>query len=529
MKRLIQCVVAALLVAALPAFRAVGQDESDGLPSELVVAMSKSDIQLNPMLAFTATEAQLFTALYEGLVTYNPFTLEPVPGVAKSWEISPDGKTYVFHLREDARYWDGQPVTANDFRDSWLKLLNPKEKAPYSFLLDIVKGAKAYRLGEDKNPASVGIKVLDPHTLEVDLTEPATDFLKILCHYAFVPIPKPFLSVKDWSAQPTVPGNGPFYILKHNADEIILEKNQLYWDADHVKLSSIKILLTNDAEKVTTLFNEGKIQWAAGNADWNKVKNTKSIVVNPLFATSYFYFNCRQTPWSNAEVRRALALLLPWDRIRVPNQLYIPATTLVPRIGTYPDVTGITKQDIPAAMALLAQAGFVGGKGLPTVTIAVPEGGESQRVAEVMAKAWRSEIGLEVDIKTYSYNAYYDAVQSAPFTLATTTWIGDFADPLTFLQMWTSDSNLNGADYRNPAYDRLIKESIGQPESERYKTMADAETMLLSQAPVLPIDHTPAVNLINLSTIDGWYPNPLDIHPFKYMEWRAPEPIPGAA
>ena len=526
MKRFIVIMVAFGL--AISATLAVAQDENDSLPTELVVAMGKSDIQLNPTLAFSATEAQLFTALYEGLVTYDPFTLEPVPGVAKSWDVSPDGKTYTFHLRQDARYWDGQDVTAADFRNAWLALLDPKVKAPYSFLLDVVKGAKAYRLGQSKDPDSVGIRAIDSKTLEVKLDEPASDFLKILCHYAFVPIPKPFLSVKDWSAQPTVPGNGPFYILKHSSDEIDLAKNKLYWDADNVRLSRIKVLLTNDAEKVTTLFNEGKIQWAAGGADWEKVKNSKAIVVNPMFATSYFYFNCRQAPWDNSDVRRALALLLPWDKIRIPNQLYIPATTLVPKIASYPDVTGIDKQDVSEAMSLLAKAGYADGKGLPPVTIVVPQGDESKRIADVMAEAWKSAIGLSVDVKSYSYNAYYQAIQTGPFTLATTTWIGDFADPLTFLQMWTSDSNLNSAGFSNPIYDREIKESMGQPETERYKTMAEAETLLLAQAAVLPIDHTPAVNLINLSVIEGWFPNPLDIHPFKYMAWRTPEPIPGA-
>ncbi len=527
MKRLVLFTIVSGFALAISTTLAVAQDENDSLPTQLVVSMGKSDIQLNPALAFSATEAQLFTAIYEGLVTYDPFTLEPVPGVAKSWDVSSDGKTYTFHLRQDARYWDGAEVTAEDFRNAWLHLLDPAVKAPYSFLLDVVKGAKAYRLGQSKDPSSVGIKAIDATTLEVKLTEPASDFLKILCHYAFVPVPKPFLSVKDWSAEPTVPGNGPFYILKHNSDEIDLAKNKLYWDADNVHLSSIKILLTNDADKVTRLFNEGKIQWAAGGANWEKVKNTKAIVVNPMFATSYFYFNCRQAPWNNPEVRRALALLLPWDKIRIPNQLYIPATTLVPRIASYPVVKGIDKQDASEAMALLAKAGFAGGKGLPPVTIIVPQGDES-KTADIMAEAWKSAIGLTVEVKRYPYNAYYQAIQKGPFTLATTTWIGDFADPLTFLQMWTTDSNLNDAGYSNPAYDQLIKESMGQPESERYKTMAEAETLLLSQAAVLPIDHTPAVNLINLSLIEGWFPNPLDIHPFKYMEWRTPEPIPGA-
>ncbi len=520
------CVAVALL---LPSARPWAQDDSADLPEQITISFSKSDIQLNPFHAFSSTEAQLFTAIYEGLVSYDPFTLEPVPAVAKSWTVSKDGKVYTFTLRDDARYWNGEPVTAEDFRNSWLHLLDPQEKAEYSFLLDIVKGAKDYRLGKNTDPKSVGITAVSPTVLRVTLNEPAAHFLKILCHYSFVPFPKAFLSKNDWNTGTTVPGDGPFYILKHSDSEIDLTKNNLYWDADNVSLSSIKILLSDDADRVTDAFNHEDIQWAAGNADWAKVTRTKSIVVNPLFATSYFFFKSSAPPWNNADVRRGLALLLPWDKIRVESDLYIPASTLVPKIASYPDVKGIDRSNYAEAMELLAKAGFTGGKGLPIPTIIIPQGEDMKRIADLMAGAWKSALGLAVEVKTFPYDDYYAAVQKPGYTLATTTWIGDFADPLTFLEMWTSDSNLNDAGYKNPAFDEKIRESMGESEPERYNTLAAAETILLNGAAVLPIDHTPAINLVDLSTIDGWYPNPLDIHPFKYMRVKALEPIPGVA
>lgn len=498
-------------------------------PPPFVVVFPKSDIGFNPLHAFTSTEAQLYTALYEGLVTYNPLNLDPLPGVAESWDISKDGKVYTFHLRSNAVYWNGQPVTAQDFRASWLHLLDPAVKAPYSFLLDPVVGAKAYRLGESSDPNSVGIKAVSDDVLQVTLAHPASQFLKILCHYSFVPIPASYLKDENWKDKQVIPGNGPFYVLKHSADEIDLQKNNLYWDADNVDINQIKILLTDDSAKVTKMFDDGKIQWATGSVDWDKVRDKRSIIVNPLFATSYFFFKATKKPWDNPEVRRALALLLPWHKIRQDSPLYIPTSTLVPKIGSYPDVTGITKQNDGEAMSLLAKAGYPQGRGLPAVTVAIPTDSESKRIADIMAATWESALGVTVKITTEPYPAYYKQLDTEDYTLATTTWIGDFADPLTFLQMWTSDSNLNDGGYKDPAYDLKVHDSMSESSPERYKTLAAAETILLHGAEVLPIDNSPAVNLVKVADIQGWFPNALDIHPFKYLRFRTPEPIPGVA
>lgn len=517
-----------VLISATTVAAQQGSTGSSEVPT-LVVAFPKSDIGFNPIHAFTSTEAQLYTALYEGLVTYNPLTLEPLPGVAESWDISKDGLTYTFHLRKDATYWNGQPVTAQDFRNTWLHLLDPKVKAEYSFLLDSIAGAKAYRLGETTNPNTVGIKAVSAHVLEVKLAHPASQFLKILCHYSFVPIPSNYLDKEDWRNLPVIPGNGPFYVTKHTANEIDLAKNNLYWDAENVDINKIKILLTDDSAKVTKMFDAGEIQWATGNVEWDKVRDRQSIMVNPLFATSYFFFRADSKPWSNPDVRRALALLLPWNKIRQDNPLYIPTSTLVPRFGSYPSVTGITKENNQEALSLLTKAGYPNGRGLPAVTIAIPNDQENKRIANIMAASWTSAIGLTVKVDAVPYPGYYQRIEKKDFTLATTTWIGDFADPLTFLQMWTATSNLNNAGYNDPAFDEKIHASMAEKQPERYKTLAAAEKILLSGAEVLPIDHAPALNLVKISDIQGWFPNALDIHPFKYIRFRTPAPIPGVA
>ncbi|WP_455382218.1 peptide ABC transporter substrate-binding protein [Salinispira pacifica] len=505
-----------------------GKATGPGL-DEFVVSYLPTKLELNPIKAYSSTEAQLFTAIYEGLVTYNPVTLKPVPGVASYWEVSPDGKQYRFYLRDNARYWNGDPVTASDFRNSWLELLKPENHSAYSFLFDVIVGAENYRKGINKDPESVGIRVLSPKVLEVDLVEPATQFLDILCHHSFVPVNPNLLHYSDWSKLPSVIGNGPYYITKRTDSEIDLAKNDLYWDADNVKIPRIKIIFRDDVQAVADDFNKNKIQWVAGGISLDQITNRDAIVINPLFATSYFFFKADRAPWNNGNVRRALTLLLPLDQLRSDQYQFIPATTLVPPIPYYPEVKGITSSNKEEAMKLLADAGFPDGKGLPPITIHIPDGTDNNRVADLMAKAWHDALGVEVKTDTQPYQSYVDNLATADYTLATLTWIGDFADPLTFLQMWTSGSNLNDAKFDNPKFDSLVRQSLGKSGRERYQLLSDAEQILLDTAEVIPLSHSPAINVIDLNQIDGWYPNPLDIHPFKYLQFAAKKPLKGVA
>jgi peptide/nickel transport system substrate-binding protein/oligopeptide transport system substrate-binding protein len=285
-------------------------------------------------------------------------------------------------------------------------------------------------------------------------------------------------------------------------------------------------VFTEDEEEITRRFNNYEIHWAASAASLDKILYRDTIIINPLFATSYFYFANTAPPWNNENIRRALALLIPWEKIRSTDFQFLPAKTLVPPIPRYPAPETITETAKEEALRLLAEGGFPGGAGLPPLTIKIPEGPEPLRLATLMATAWK-EHGMNAEIKTYSFPQYLETLKTGEFTLGTMTWIADFADPLAFLQMWTSGNNLNDGKYADSAYDELIRKSMGQSGEERYKTLSEAESVLLRTAQVLPIGHNPAINLIDLQFIDGWYQNPLDIHPFKYMRFAPYKPLKG--
>ncbi len=496
-------------------------------PEELVVAFLPGQISLNPLNAFSATEAQVYTALYEGLVSYDPATLDPVPGSAASWEVSSDGRTYTFRIREEARFSNGDSVTAMDFRNSWLKFLHPDTKAEYSFLYDVIAGAKEYRTGKNPDPNSVQIRVLSEKRLQVVLEYPSSHFLKILCHHSFVPIHPSLLEEKDWNTLPRIPGNGPYQIVEIKPDTWILKKNPYYWEASKVSIETIRFLFVQDPLSVTRKFNDYEIHWVTGGMSIDKVLYRDTVIVNPMFATYYFFFSTRESPWKDARVRRALALLIPWEKVRTREIQFLPAKTLVPPLPRYPKPETLETTNREEAFALLEEAGFPRGKGLPTVVFRIPEGDENRTVAALFAAAWKEALDLDSRIHTYPYPEYLTILKEGGYTLGTVSWIGDFADPLTFLQMWTAHSNLNDAGFADEEFDSLIEKSFQQSGQERYKTLSAAESILLKKAVVLPIGHSPAINLIDLQFVEGWYPNPLDIHPFKYLKFTPFKPLPG--
>jgi peptide/nickel transport system substrate-binding protein/oligopeptide transport system substrate-binding protein len=244
-----------------------------------------------------------------------------------------------------------------------------------------------------------------------------------------------------------------------------------------------------------------------------------------MFATHYYYIRSAKKPWDDFRLRRALSLVLPWDEIR--NNHILPATTLIFPIPDYPKIDGLEKNNAEEAERLLIEAGYPKGVGLPDLVIRITPSREAERVATLMARAWNTVLGVPVKIDVVPYRQYLQSLKQNDYDVGSTTWIGDFADPYTFLQMWCRDSNLNDARHNDNDFEALIEKSMNEEGSKRWETLAEAEKLLLARGNVLPISYNPALNIIDLGEIDGWYPNVLDIHPFKYLSIRSRRPLPG--
>ena len=507
---------------ALAFYPVVADQQAEEL--ELVVGMGPYRVELHPYKSIYAHEMQIFTALYEGLFTYNPQTLDPERALAGSYEKSSNGTTWTFKLRDDAFWSDGSPVTAQDFVESWRYLLAPSTGAEYAVFLDIIKGAQDYRTGKNTRADSIAIRAIDAKTLQVELVAPAAYFTRLLCHSAFVPVHWSLRGIREWASDKIV-GNGPYRLSSMNDREMVLEADPLYWDRASVKSSRLRILFIRDEAEATARYNAGEIHWLMDMADTSALVTPEAMQFSPMFGTSYYFWNATAKPWNDARVRRALALMVPWDKIRTEENYFSPTSVLVLPFAGYESPKSLNEQNKDEALRLLAAARFKDGKGLPPIRFVIPEGDSHQANAAIFQEAW-APLGLSLEIITVPAGDFTRDSREAGFSLSFTGWIGDFADPAAFLLMWLSDSGLNEAGYKSREYDRLISRSMNEEGPTRLATLAEAEGKLLADAAVMPLYHSLSFNVIDLDVIQGWQVNPLDMHPFKSIFVGAPKANP---
>ena len=493
---------------------------------ELFVVFQKNILEFDPRQSYMATEAQIFTAIYEGLFSYHPITMAAVPAAAYDWDLSSDRKEWTFYIRDDALFQNGDPVRAEDFRAAWLSLLEPEREAPYSSLFDIIEGARDFRLGNAARD-DVAIIALDEKTLYVRLNSPAAFFPSMLCHHSFSPIHPSMINETSAAAWSRPISNGPFIMEDMDEDRIVFVKNPLYWEADLVALNKITIVLSDDEDRTSEFWNSREAHWVSANINFDNITYLSGLEVNAMFATHYYYIRSVREPWSDYRLRRALSLALPWNEIR--DSYMLPASTLIFPIRDYPEIEGVELTNVAEARSLLTEAGYHGGFGLPEIMIKIPPSSTARHIALLMARAWQEELGIRSRIDIVPYSEYFDSLKLPDHDVASITWIGDFADPFAFLQMWQRESNLNDAGHSDDDFEVLIERSMYEEGLERWSTLAEAEALLLSRGNVLPIYYHPAINFIDTGEIDGWFPNALDMHPFKYLSIRQRRALPGIA
>ena len=483
------------------------------LQREFVIIDSAHRYNLNPFTATYTNDARVLIGLYEGLFSYNPLTLEPEPAIAESFKISRNKLTWTITLKENITFSNGEKITAYTFQNAWRRLLDPSLNAPFASLLDCIKGAEEYRTGKNTSFSSVGISAKDDRTLVIKLNGPTEHLAKLLCHHSF----SAFLPDEPEAY------SGAFVLEEMTQDNILLKRNAKYRAKDTVPLSSIRFILSDDREKNTYMFNTGKADWVTGPVDSNSVLDSSSLSVSPQFGTEYLFFKTGNGIFSDPDVRNALIYAAPVEELRAGS--LIQSNSLVLPLSGYPEVFGLPDPDEETALALLKKAGYGESEKLK-VKLCLIDSEYSHSQAEILQKAWE-KIGVETLCSFLPSEQYMDAIEKEDADIFSYIWIGDFADPLAFLELFRGSSTLNVSDWVNPGFDALLNEAATiKDSSKRYEKLAEAEQILIDDGVIIPISHTVSLNLVDFSTVKGWFSNALDIHPLRYLYFVLPEPYP---
>ena len=487
---------------------------------------------LDPHLATGTSEYNVLSALLEGLVSEDPVDLHPVPGVAERWDVSPDGLVYLFHLRADARWSDGAPVTATDFIASFRRVLAPAFGAQYATMLYPVLNAEAFHRGRIAAFGPVGFAAIDKGTLRITLERPTPYFLSLLSHPAWLPVPVATLArygpvdrpENPWARPGRFVGNGPFVLKTWQRNQVIIvEKSSTYWDAAKVRLNAIHFYPIDSLDAEQRAFRAGQLHLTdampPAKIDAYRKPQSPFLRIDPYLGTYFYRFNLHQPFLNDPRVRRALAMAV--DRQAIVDHVLrggqAPATAFTPPgMEDYTPPAGIPT-DFAAARRLLADAGYPEGRGLPPFELLFNSSEGHQIIAEAVQEIWRRELGIEVRLVNQELKSTQDARQTGNFQILRSVWIADYADPMSFLDIWRSDSGNNFTGWSNADYDRLLDQAARTANiADRNAIMQQAETILLEGAPIIPVNYYTHIFLIQPS-VHGWHPTLLDHHPYKYV------------
>lgn len=469
--------------------------------------------------------------LFEGLTAIGPDG-RAVPGVAEGWETSDDGRTWTFHLRPNAHWSNGEPVTAGDFQYAWQREVDPRTAAEYADSLSLIEHASEITAG--KLPvASLGVTVVDTHTLRVQLVTPAPYLLQLLDQPYFYPLYRPVVERygDTWVRPEHMVSNGPFHLVEAVLDgRFRLAKNPYYWDAASVHLTAVIYLPVPEKPVQTLLFRAGDVlftsSFPASQYDSLRASLGAQVQTSPYFATYGIALSFRQGPFkSNPKLRQALTMSI--DRAALSKYLkqdiYTPAYSLVPPLPGYepvvPDWARLASvQRNAAARELYRQAGYSDAHPLRDVVLTTPaQGTDDRHYMEAVTAYWRSVLGARIGLEQPEFKVMLQNAKLHKLELFQYAWDGDYLDPLTFLQLMETGSQLNYSGYSNPAYDALITTARREADNQtRYALFRQAEELLNRDVVFIPLFYYATRHLIK-PYVRGWQLNVLDRNPSRYM------------
>jgi oligopeptide transport system substrate-binding protein len=488
---------------------------------------------LDPQTVTGSPEYRLMMAFFEGLVVQSPNGTDIEPGVAERWEISADGLVYTFHLRADARWSNGEPVTAGDFVRSAHRMLTPALAADYAYMMFHVAGAEDFYNGKLKDFAATGFKAIDARTLQLTLRQPTPFLLKALVHHAWFPVPIPTVEKfggldrkeSNWTRPENFVGNGPLVLREWKPNQIIVAaRSPTYWDRDRVKLDEVHFFPIELAETEERMFRTGQLD-VTYEVPLTKIpvyrrEHPDALRIEPYCGVYFYRFNVTRKPFDDVRVRRALALAI--DRESLVKNVTLaneqPAYAIVPPgVGGYQSRHHL-EGDLAEARRLLAEAGYPGGQGFPKVELLYNTLEKHRTIAEALQQMWRRNLGIEITLYNQEWKVYLDSQKTTNFQFQRAGWIADYADPHVFFDLWRTGGGNNNTNWGNAEYDRLLVRALEtKTTAERYEVYQQMEKLLVDELPVMPIFFYTYARLIR-PAVKNYHTTYLDNFPWKYVD-----------
>ncbi len=509
---------------------------------------------LDPQHMTWMQDIRVGLGLWEGLAQYNPSTLEPMPGIARKWIISPDGKTYTFFLRPNARWSNGDPVTAANFIFSWRHMLQPSTAGGYIAMYFHIAGARAYFYSLVSHArhhllfSSVGVKAVGRHELVVQLTRPCGYFLSLMAFPPFFPLDarsmKPFLVHTGgflhynarWTRPPNLVTDGPYRLADWRFHQyLLLKPNPYYYDRRAVRCRRLLVENYPDAQSAFLAYQSGTLNvlsFIPGNFAPTLLKlqsagKRHDVHYRPVFGTWFMDINCLRKPLNDPRVRIALdravdKKAIVEDVLRLPEK---PVNVLIPpdSITGYHSPVGLSYNP-RRARQLLAEAGFPGGRGLRRLKLLIVGGGQTTeaRIAQAVARMWQKKLGVRTRIVQEESKIFHEDTVNHNFDLDISGWYGDYRDPTTWLNLFRASNPNNHTGLNSPEFEELMRRASHTVDPQaRLNVLARAEKLLVCKLmPAIPLYQASDGYMYNRNKIAGIRPNVQLITLFKYIHWR---------
>ncbi|HBP64577.1 MAG TPA: ABC transporter substrate-binding protein [Desulfosporosinus sp.] len=485
---------------------------------------------LDPALSTGVPESHIQTALFEGLTRIGEGE-KVMPGIAETWTQNTDGTVITFKLR-DAKWSNGDAITAEDFKYAWLRALSPELASEYSYQLYYIKGAEDYN-SKKGTAEAVGLKVVDPKTLEVTLAAPTPYFIALTSFHTLYPVNKKAIEAnKDWSLKAeTFVSDGPFKMKewKHN-DQVVVVKNENYWDAKNVKMAEVDFNLLEDAKAALTAFEAGQLDGTDNipTEDIDRLKASKVLKSAPYIGTYFYRFNVTKKPFDDVKVRKALTMAINRQTLidkvvkggQKPALAFTPPGMVDVEAGKdFRTVGGdFIKEDVTEAKKLLAEAGYPDGKNWPAdATILYNTSSNHKLIAEAIQNMWKTNLGIDVKLRNEEWAVYLESQKKLNFNISRAGWIGDYSDAMTFMDMFVTGGGNNETGWSNAEYDKQIKTIANKSGDQKVRipAMHAAEKVLMDEMPIMPIYYY-VNNFVLKDGIKGAFRSSLGPIDFKY-------------